>query len=247
MGKSPGGLITLHFGRRVAWDYPAELAPLFGGFISRFSDSGPPDLLLSVGLRDQEDSFEIEDNACFFREIPSELDFINVLSYWVRRTLAHRLADALVLHASAVRVRQGAILMMGPRGSGKTTLSAALCDAGYDFLAEDGAPLSLDGRIVFPSMPMSFLPEKIAGPTPLFRIVSIRYSPGSPTSLGTIKGRAAAAELLRENFNLRATGKSGLAFVARLADEGILSLVFPSRDEGLRAIQEIAEVGTRPR
>ena len=244
MSEIRGGLVTLHFGKRVAWDYPPELAPLFGGFISRFQDPGPPDIFLAVGLREQEDSFEIEDRSCFFREIPSELDLINVLSYWVRRILAPRLTDALVLHASAVKARSGAILMMGPRGSGKTTLVKALCERGYAFIAEDGAPVGLDDLSVFPSMPMSFLPEAIAGPTRLFRIVSIRYAPGSPTSLGTIRGRAAAAELLRENFNLRATGKPGLALVARLSEEGFLSLVFPSKNTGLRVIQEIAELGT---
>lgn len=247
MAKTQAGLITLHFGKRVAWNYSPELSRLFGGFISRFRASGPADLSLTVGLREQENLFEIEGSACFFREVPEELDFINVLSYWTRNLLARELADALVLHASAVRARQGAILMMGPKGSGKSTLAKALCDEGYGFLAEDGAPVGLEDQVVFPSMPMSFLPEKLAGPTRLFRIVSLRYVPGARTALGEIRGKEASLELLRENFNLRAVGSRGLALVARLSERGLLGLRFPDRDEGLRVIKEIAELEPRPR
>lgn len=246
MNEIRGGLVTLHFGKRVAWDYPPELAHLFSGFISRFRDPRPPDRFLAVGIRDQEDSFEIENSSCFFREVPSELDFINVLSYWTRRMLAKELASALVIHASAVQARQGAILMMGPKGSGKSTLAKALCDEGYAFLAEDGAPVGLDDGVVFPSMPMSFLPENVAMPTKLFRIISIRYVPGSRTALQGMKGPAAALELLRENFNLRATGGRGLAFIARISERGLFSLTFPDKSEGLRVVREIAELETVP-
>ncbi|MGB9589447.1 MAG: hypothetical protein ACP5QG_00315 [candidate division WOR-3 bacterium] len=243
MVDSPKALITLHFGKKVAWDHSPEFAELFSGFISRFRDPGPPDLVLSVGLRNQEDFFETEGNVCFFSELPAELDFINVLSYWTRRILAPEMSDALVLHASAVRMEPGALLMIGPRGSGKTTLAMALCDEGYGFMAEDGAPVSLDGKFVFPSMPMSFLPDSISGPAGLFQIISLRYAPGSRTRLERISGRDAALELLRENFNLRATGKPGLALVARLSDQGIFALRFPGKKEGLRAIKEIAGIG----
>jgi hypothetical protein len=247
MSEVSGRLITLHFGKRVVWSYPAELSSLFGGFISRFRTSGPPDIALTVGIREQADPFEIEGFACFFREPPSELDFINVLSYWTRRLLAPQLASALVLHASAVEARRGALLLMGPRGSGKTTLAKALCEEGYPFIAEDGAPVGVDDILVHPSLPMSFLPDSIAGPTKLFRIIAISYAPGSRTALSELRGREASLEILRENFNLKATGSRGLALVARLSERGIISLSFPERDEGLRVIREIAEREPAPR
>lgn len=53
----------------------------------------------------------------------------------------------VVLHASAVRVRDSAILFCGPSGAGKSTLAAALVDAGYDLVTDDfcGVSIHADG------------------------------------------------------------------------------------------------------
>lgn len=49
----------------------------------------------------------------------------------------------IVLHASAVRVKDSAVLFCGPSGAGKSTLAAALVDAGYDLVTDDFCGLSL--------------------------------------------------------------------------------------------------------
>ena len=53
----------------------------------------------------------------------------------------------IVLHASAVRVRDSAVLFCGPSGAGKSTLAAALVDAGYDLVTDDfcGISMQADG------------------------------------------------------------------------------------------------------
>jgi hypothetical protein len=43
----------------------------------------------------------------------------------------------VVLHASAVRVGDGAVLFCGPSGAGKSTLAAALAEAGCDLVSDD--------------------------------------------------------------------------------------------------------------
>ena len=43
----------------------------------------------------------------------------------------------IVLHASAVRVRDQAVLFCGQSGAGKSTLAAALVEAGYDLVTDD--------------------------------------------------------------------------------------------------------------
>lgn len=50
---------------------------------------------------------------------------------------------AVVLHASAVRVGDHAVLFCGPSGEGKSTLAAALCEAGHDLVADDFCRLEL--------------------------------------------------------------------------------------------------------
>jgi energy-coupling factor transporter ATP-binding protein EcfA2 len=52
--------------------------------------------------------------------------------------------ERIVLHASAVRVRDSAVLFCGPSGAGKSTLAAALVDAGYDLVTDDFCGLSID-------------------------------------------------------------------------------------------------------
>lgn len=49
----------------------------------------------------------------------------------------------IVLHASAVRVRDSAVLFCGPSGAGKSTLAAGLVDAGYDLVTDDFCGISV--------------------------------------------------------------------------------------------------------
>jgi hypothetical protein len=53
----------------------------------------------------------------------------------------------VVLHASAVRVQDSAVLFCGPSGAGKSTLAAALVDGGYDLVTDDfcGVSIGTDG------------------------------------------------------------------------------------------------------
>jgi hypothetical protein len=50
----------------------------------------------------------------------------------------------LVLHASVIATRRGAVLFMGPCGAGKSTLLGAFLTAGYTMLADDKAGLVLN-------------------------------------------------------------------------------------------------------
>lgn len=56
---------------------------------------------------------------------------------------AARLQRRSVLHASAVEVAGHAVLLMGEAGAGKSTLTAALVDAGCPLLAEDVSALDV--------------------------------------------------------------------------------------------------------
>ncbi|MBX9860425.1 MAG: hypothetical protein K2Y20_12675 [Sphingomonas sp.] len=48
----------------------------------------------------------------------------------------------VLLHASAVRIGDAAVLFCGPSGAGKSTLAAALVEAGHDHVADDFCAIS---------------------------------------------------------------------------------------------------------
>jgi len=52
----------------------------------------------------------------------------------------------IVLHASAVRVGDRAVLFCGSSGAGKSTLAAALAQRGYNLVTDDVCTISLDGN-----------------------------------------------------------------------------------------------------
>jgi len=58
----------------------------------------------------------------------------------------------LVMHASSIETARGAVLFVGPRGHGKSTLLAALVDRGHAMLADDVTAVSVES----PSGPVAF-------------------------------------------------------------------------------------------
>lgn len=60
----------------------------------------------------------------------------------------------VVLHASAVRVGDKAILFCGPSGSGKSTLAAALSKHGYPLLTDDICAISIEAQDARHGIPM---------------------------------------------------------------------------------------------
>lgn len=89
-------------------------------------------------------------------------------------------AQVAVFHAGAVAIDGAGVLLAGPKGSGKTTLSLALAARGHGFLADEMAALRLDTMEL----------------VPLRRSVSIRPGPGSPRVDAAVR----AAGLSQEEF-----------------------------------------------
>jgi hypothetical protein len=66
-----------------------------------------------------------------------------------------RLRQQLVLHASAVRVGDGAIAFVGASGMGKSTLAAALCREGHELVSDDVLRVDLSDPAVVRAHPGS--------------------------------------------------------------------------------------------
>lgn len=79
-------------------------------------------------------------------KIEDALPFLNGTGFGI---LLHQ-RGRFVLHASAVRVGDRAMLFCGPSGAGKSTIAAALVEAGFDLITDDFCALSLteDGQIM---------------------------------------------------------------------------------------------------
>jgi hypothetical protein len=93
-----------------------------------------------------------------FREV-SEGELRVFLFGTVLSIVAHQ-RGLLPLHASAVRIGEGAVVLMGPSGAGKSSLASALARRGHVFLADDVAVIDT-GRSEGPCLLPAFSCAKL--------------------------------------------------------------------------------------
>ena len=87
--------------------------------------------ILEVEFREDEGSIEVTPFAGASGEIVRHL----VLDHVLPRLVSHQ--GRLVLHGAAVADEQGAIVLLGPTGAGKSTLTASLTAHGFGLLSDD--------------------------------------------------------------------------------------------------------------
>lgn len=117
-----------------------------------------------------------------------------------------------VMHASAVVLDGGAVVLLGASGAGKTTLALALCELGASFLADDVLALATEnGRLwAHPGSPVAVVKdpaEHLIGvpgarrAVPLRAVVALERGPGAPRRPAIAPLRE-ARRLLAGTFNL---------------------------------------------
>lgn len=72
----------------------------------------------------------------------------------------------MMMHAAAVKVAGGAIVLSAPGGHGKTTLVSAFVSAGFDLISEDLVALDVARRVVFPGPALIRLRKDVADQKP---------------------------------------------------------------------------------
>ena len=145
--------------------------------------------------------------------------------------------DRLVIHAGAVARRGRAIVIPGSPDAGKSTLTAALLDAGCEFLSDEAAVLNLSTGLVeaFPRPlsldPGSFsllphlaphpattdlvrnqwfvVPDEVAPPCPPAMVILPHVRPGTASELEPVTRSTALVALAESAFNLGACGSRG--------------------------------------
>ena len=150
--------------------------------------------------------------------------------------------DLLWLHAAAVERNGKAILVAGPSGQGKSTISTRLCEMGWNFMSDDIAPVRMSSNDVlpFPQAPFrrigaGIIPNRVAlealekesviispesirrQAAPIAAIVFPVYRPGTRENLVSMPSGNAAFELLRSYTNFVDHKASGVARASELA------------------------------
>lgn len=151
--------------------------------------------------------------------------------------------DLLWLHAAVVERDGRAMLLCGPSGQGKSTLSTLLCERGWRLMSDDAAPVRMDRDevLAYPQTPVKRVardrvrePNKRKGlerqrvslDTARFRLepaeigcaAFLEFIPGEAASIRALLPGETALEILRNASNLvdhRANGMTRAAAMAR--------------------------------
>jgi hypothetical protein len=179
-------------------------------------------------------------------EVPFRNDQLDLLLDIVREEVHFQFMrvrpDLLWLHAAAVERNGRALLIAGPSGQGKSTLSTKLCERGWRLLSDDIAPTSMEADIVYPFpqaprrriFPGSVIDkyeiqtlereevvfeahEVHLAAVGVAAIVYVEFSVGGSASLEKLTGGSAALEVLRNSVNF---GDHKEAAVSRAAALG---------------------------
>lgn len=115
----------------------------------------PSCIIKRVQITPTGDGYFMQAGETVQETIREELWLLQAVKYEVVTGLIAARSDLLWFHAGAVVNDQGAIVVAGPGGSGKSTLVTHLYNQGWDYLSDDVIPLDLTtGKILpFPQTP----------------------------------------------------------------------------------------------
>jgi hypothetical protein len=138
---------------RVEGDALADPAAFLLGFASptiplRAMPNAGSDAVSLVGLEgDEEPIFGFRGDDCLFRKVPR---WRRIVSHFLFLRLLRLRADLLFFHAASVGIAGNGLLLMGPKGAGKSTVSAAVAARGHDFLGDETAAYQPSSRLLLP-------------------------------------------------------------------------------------------------
>ncbi len=93
-------------------------------------------------------NFRILRNGEVMDEEAPVIDVASILELDMLRSCVAEATGYAVLHAAAVRVGDAAVVMVGPSGAGKTTLTRGLLQTGAEYLSDECVAISSDGEVL---------------------------------------------------------------------------------------------------
>lgn len=183
---------------------------------------------------------------------------IEALMVAVRSRVAHAARDRLFVHAGAVAWRDGAIVMPGRSGTGKTTLVAALVRAGAEYYSDDYAVLDFEGKVHPYARPLSFrqgeyrrvrrsADEYLGGslanrPLPVRLVLSCVYEPGATWAVTQRRLGEGAQAMLSNCLVARERPELALPVISLAAENAmVLAGVRGDADEAAYQVQAVVD------
>ncbi len=174
----------------------------------------------------------------------------------IRRIVAVHAPGLVFVHAGVVAVDGRAIVFPGRSMTGKTTLVAALVEAGATYLSDEYAPLDADGLVhPYPrrlsirggdgrrEVPAGDLGGATAhGPLPVSVVAAIGFDPDATFGVADASQAACAAALLDNAVAARVRSAEVLAVTARVART--TRFVTGSRGEARDAVAAVMALAT---
>lgn len=148
---SPRGRLSVHlekesdredYGRlRISGDGLSDPAGFLLGFSSptvplRLLDSPEAGSVALALASDPDPVFLFRAQECLFRKVPR---WRRIVSHFLFLRMLRLRSDALFFHAASVEIAGRGALLIGPKGTGKSTLALALAARGHGFLGDETA------------------------------------------------------------------------------------------------------------
>jgi len=226
------------------------------------SSAGRLEILRNAGglvIRGME-TFEIDEE----RPVESFNDYVrhDVLFQFIKAR-----TDLLWIHGAAVERDGSALLLVGPSGHGKSTLSTRLCEMGWRLMSDDAAPVRMDSNEVLPFTQAPhrrkpshremephelghFVKEEVIVPvSSLHRepaiiraVVFPLFRHGAPAELSLRPPGEAALDLLRNSTNFSDHKEKAVDRAARLArDIPMYSLVYSDWQSAVGLVETLVQ------
>lgn len=172
------------------------------------------------------DKYLLKDESAIIKTQSDLLSVLVTAKYEIITSLIKARPDLLWFHAGAVADTNGAIILPGIGGSGKSTLVVELLKQGWNYLSDDAIALDLETDYLYPfpqtprvrknlNQPLSVsevakLPKSaieipsnqlVRDPTPIKQVIFPRYTFASQTILTSYSPGNIVMELLRNCIN----------------------------------------------
>ncbi len=193
---------------------------------------------------------------------------IDALRYGMLELCERRLESFVTLHAAAVARGGELVLLAGESGAGKTTLTLALLDAGWTYLSDDLAPVSVETALVHPfPKPLgvkdaaafdgvrdSFTTKSLGPPSGSFLVPATRWDVGdeplpvrallfprfTPGAAPEVERLSAARAAALASAYVRKLDPSRVALLNRVcAGATCARVTYPSSADAIAAIEDV--------